>query len=133
MTHDQIRTFLQGGKATFTLESMKTGTYYTFRAIKKLPDMIWISLLVAPDEYEYLGPSYIYGNGMTYERTKKSPNNPKMHMVMEFFISRLSNNKDFEKNYLVFRHEGRCCVCNRPLTTPKSIDSGIGPVCAEKM
>lgn len=27
--------------------------------------------------------------------------------------------------------EGRCVVCNRPLTTPESIRSGIGPICAE--
>ena len=26
--------------------------------------------------------------------------------------------------------EGRCCVCNRKLTTPDSIRLGIGPVCA---
>lgn len=28
--------------------------------------------------------------------------------------------------------EGRCLVCNRRLTTPESIESGIGPVCAER-
>jgi hypothetical protein len=28
--------------------------------------------------------------------------------------------------------EGRCVVCNRPLTTPESIRSGIGPICAEE-
>ena len=29
-------------------------------------------------------------------------------------------------------YEGKCRVCNRPLTTPESVASGIGPVCAEK-
>lgn len=28
--------------------------------------------------------------------------------------------------------EGTCVRCNRPLTTPESIEAGIGPVCAEK-
>lgn len=28
--------------------------------------------------------------------------------------------------------EGRCCVCNRKLTTPESIEYGIGPVCAQR-
>ena len=28
--------------------------------------------------------------------------------------------------------EGRCVVCNRKLTVPESIKSGIGPVCAGK-
>ncbi|NNM34462.1 MAG: hypothetical protein HKO53_15395 [Gemmatimonadetes bacterium] len=30
-------------------------------------------------------------------------------------------------------HEGRCACCGRKLTTPESIDRGIGPVCAGKM
>lgn len=30
------------------------------------------------------------------------------------------------------RESGRCCVCNRTLTDPESIENGIGPVCAGK-
>lgn len=29
-------------------------------------------------------------------------------------------------------HEGRCCVCGRPLTRPDSIEAGIGPECAKR-
>ncbi|RKZ78523.1 MAG: hypothetical protein DRQ35_05840 [Gammaproteobacteria bacterium] len=32
----------------------------------------------------------------------------------------------------VYHYEGRCRVCNRLLTTPESIRSGIGPVCANR-
>lgn len=28
--------------------------------------------------------------------------------------------------------EGRCVICNRPLTDPESIRSGIGPTCAKR-
>lgn len=28
--------------------------------------------------------------------------------------------------------EGRCCRCNKKLTTPESIEAGIGPICAGK-
>ena len=28
--------------------------------------------------------------------------------------------------------EGTCAVCNRPLTEPESIKTGIGPICREK-
>ncbi|MCI0393259.1 MAG: DUF6011 domain-containing protein, partial [Acidobacteria bacterium] len=31
------------------------------------------------------------------------------------------------------RQSGNCWRCNRLLTTPESLDAGIGPVCAEKM
>ncbi len=35
-----------------------------------------------------------------------------------------------EKGYRI-QQEGQCCVCNRPLTNPESIRTGIGPICAE--
>jgi len=35
-----------------------------------------------------------------------------------------------EKGYTILG-EGRCVRCNRLLTTPESIKSGIGPICAE--
>jgi hypothetical protein len=31
------------------------------------------------------------------------------------------------------KRSNRCFVCNRPLTVEKSIDAGIGPICAEKI
>lgn len=31
------------------------------------------------------------------------------------------------------KRSNRCFVCNRPLTTPESIDRGIGPICAEQI
>jgi len=33
---------------------------------------------------------------------------------------------------VTYRLEGRCRRCNRTLTVPESIESGIGPVCAKK-
>jgi len=35
------------------------------------------------------------------------------------------------EGYTLLR-EGRCLICNRKLTTPESIETGIGPVCAER-
>jgi hypothetical protein len=34
-------------------------------------------------------------------------------------------------NVELFR-DNRCCVCGAVLTTPKSIEAGVGPVCAKK-
>jgi hypothetical protein len=43
-----------------------------------------------------------------------------------------NENKYLEKGYRLLI--SRCCYrCNRLLTHPKSIEIGIGPVCAEKM
>jgi len=37
-----------------------------------------------------------------------------------------------EKHDIDYLYEGRCRVCNRTLTNPESIESGIGPVCAAR-
>ncbi len=34
---------------------------------------------------------------------------------------------------LVIHHEGMCGMCGRRLTVPESIESGIGPICAQKL
>lgn len=31
------------------------------------------------------------------------------------------------------RTTGRCCVCDRTLTDPESVDAGIGPICAVRV
>jgi len=138
MTNEQIRAFMKAGKATFTLESSQTGKHYTFRSTRLKNDggpvLMFISLLVAPDDYQYLGTIFVEHHGaFTYKETKKSPVNPKVHAVMRFLMGNLNFDTDMESRGLIFRHEGTCAVCNRPLTTPESIDIGIGPVCREKM
>ena len=47
-------------------------------------------------------------------------------------IGRIVENPAKWENRLEFKFAGKCRKCNRKLTTPKSIDSGIGPVCANK-
>lgn len=37
----------------------------------------------------------------------------------------------FSEGYTLLR-ESRCCVCNRKLTVPESIEAGIGPECASR-
>ena len=44
----------------------------------------------------------------------------------------LTHPDDFIRRGCEFMFEGRCRVCNRLLTTPESIQSGIGPVCDGK-
>jgi len=138
MNNEQIKTFIRGGKATFTLESIKTGKHYTFRANKVEKDdggaVIFVSLLTAPEEYNYLGTIFVDADGgMVYRATAKSPDNPKLHAVVKFLLGNLNFDTDMESRGMIFRHEGTCCRCGRPLTTPESIDAGIGPVCREKM
>jgi hypothetical protein len=47
-------------------------------------------------------------------------------------IVNLVMNQDKYSDKLEYLWEGTCRCCNRPLTTPKSIHFGIGPVCFER-
>lgn len=47
----------------------------------------------------------------------------------EVFAKMISRPSDFEKRGIEYLLEGRCRRCNRVLTHPDSIKSGIGPIC----
>ena len=47
-------------------------------------------------------------------------------------IRRISKALDRWGERFTMNGHGRCCVCNRKLTNPDSISSGVGPVCQGK-
>lgn len=49
--------------------------------------------------------------------------------ALAWLVKGLAQGADLTKA-VELRHEGRCGRCGRKLTTPASIDTGIGPVCA---
>ena len=126
--------FVFGGKATFTLVSKKTGTRYTYKVTRaKDQTILFASLLTGPSnetDYQYLGfikpgqPGLIAGR-------KGSPEHPAfkgLHwMLLQLYGCGATISEQVE-----FWHEGRCCRCNRKLTKPASIESGVGPECAKK-
>ena len=49
------------------------------------------------------------------------------------FADILERPEDFQLDGYEYNFEGRCRVCNAPLTHPKSIELGIGPVCRKRI
>lgn len=52
----------------------------------------------------------------------------------EFFI-KLARILEHPENYLdqaTYQFEGRCRICNKKLTNPKSLTTGLGPECAKR-
>lgn len=130
MTPKQVRAFVFAGNATFTIESLVTRTHYTFHVRKHSNKnyIYWVEMLVAPDTFKYVG---MINNG-AYTCTHKSANKgANVHNVLRWFFNRLTRELLHEK--LVFRHMDTCGRCGRALTTPESIDTGLGPVCADKL
>jgi hypothetical protein len=114
-----------------TIENPASGQHRTFRVstLKRgnLKGRRILSLLTGPDnEFSYTGFAFVASDGtISVWRSKQGSN-----LLWEVFARMIANPAPFEEKGAVYHFEGRCRCCNRTLTTPESIQAGIGPVCA---
>lgn len=136
LTNDYIRRFALGGKSLITLQSGNTGVHFTYSIQRSANDnnLYFIKLLNGQDntkDYTYIG--CYYSDNSYFNPAKKYKGADKMSWppslrAIEYFLRVIDNVPD---NLKVF-HEGRCGVCGRRLTTPDSIERGIGPECLKR-
>jgi hypothetical protein len=131
--------FLLAGHAIFTVENT-TGDHWTYRvsACEGNPDIMFVSLLTGPQntsDYTYLGLLIV--KDAIVRLTKKSAysEDTKAVQIIRRVICRLYDGQGsvIEAAGWKVHHIGKCGRCGRPLTTPASIESGIGPICEGKM
>lgn len=126
-----IKRFVLGGNARFTLVSKKTGTRFTYRARKPEPgDLTFVSLMNGPDNessYEFLGTIFPDGS---YRHGKRSRIAESAASATAFAWFHAIVAAGRIPDTLEFWHEGRCGRCGRTLTVPESIATGFGPECA---
>jgi hypothetical protein len=132
---EDICRFAFGGDATFTLQSVKTNKHFTYKIEKAdRGNIMFVSVMCGPENndrhsYRYFGffkgPEFIYGKDKA-----KVAQNAESVVAFEWFWRNVNRNRLPET--VRFWHEGRCGCCHKKLTTPESISTGIGPVCAEK-
>ncbi len=135
MNLENIKTFLFAGNAIITISSLKTGQYYTFKVSANTDneEMFFVNLLSGPDngsDFTYLG-IIIRGKGYKNTKASKLSLDSKPITAIRYLLWCITRgNLPAE---LEVRHEGKCGRCGRKLTTPESIDLGLGPVCLEKV
>lgn len=121
------------GNATITLRSGLTNKYFTYK-IKKAKgkdNLYFVNLLSGPDndnDYQYVGCYYSdteYFHAAKPWKDRAFFTWPPSLRAIRFFFSKLY---DIPNNLYVY-HEGRCGRCGRKLTTPESIERGLGPEC----
>jgi hypothetical protein len=126
-----IKEFVFAGKATLTLESAITNKYFTYKIVKsKKDDLFFVSLLTGSDNetnFNYLGTIF---NRKDFKLTKKSKitTTADSFKAFDFFFKCLD--KNFVHASLNVYHSGTCGRCGRILTTPESINRGLGEICA---
>jgi hypothetical protein len=116
-----------------TVENPARGTHRTFRIetqpadAKFAPGERILSLLIGADnEADYLGIGFVKDDGRVFLWKRYQT---EQHFALARVLQKVEH---FKSIGLVYHFEGRCRKCNRVLTTPESIKSGIGPTCAKR-
>jgi hypothetical protein len=125
--------FFEAGKAIFTV-SNPIGDHYTYKITKKEKGPFFVALLTGPDntsDYTYLGIYHPGKRSITLTAKSKFTETSTPVRVIRWAIIMIKDGKGLPRGYTI-RHEGRCCRCGRMLTTPESIERGIGPECMKK-
>lgn len=138
-----VRKFVLGGNARFTIESAATGTRFTYKvslskpsvdsfgAPTGKPGVFFVSLLSGPDnesDYVYMGiiPA---DDPLSFRLTAKSKVGAQAPSVIAFKWFWWQVGQGRLPSSLRVWHEGSCGRCGRTLTVPESIASGFGPEC----
>lgn len=133
---EDVKKFIIGGKAFLTLESKKTGRWFTFKINKAKKDdensPFFVSVLTGSDNenaYTYMGTIFKNNDKFNFRLTKKSTITEEAlsYKAFNYFFNLLLVNKIHED--MGVYHRGMCARCGRVLTVPESILNGFGPEC----
>lgn len=119
-----------GGHRTFEIKTKPDDSKFA-------PGKRVLALLAGPDNTEdYVGFAFVDDDGITVWRSKRGPANDRSNYewyadMLWSLATRGAESRWNKKGYELLV-EGRCLRCNRKLTDPISIKTGIGPVCAER-
>lgn len=116
--------FLFGGRAKFTLKSLKTGRGVQFYCKQK----VHYTAVHHPDS-GYLGAiTKVKGDEIQFKPIHNPYNKHSPEGIFAWFCRHYT-----EYDKIELWHHGECSMCGRALTDPKSIERGIGPVCYEAL
>jgi hypothetical protein len=133
---DDIKRFVFGGNATFTVVNTDTNKWFTFkvRQPKGNDDVFFVSVLTGSDNsnsYSFLGTYFTESNSYRYSKKSSIGYSEQSSKVILWFFSKFIECEEKYPTVQVF-HEGKCGSCGKKLTTPKSLKSGLGPICGGK-
>jgi hypothetical protein len=118
------REFVLAGRAIFTVSNDKN-EWYTFKAGKG--DFVYfVGLLTGPEHYQQFGRLNIHNPDSPEHQWQQPTSSPAR--VFRWAIRRIWLQDSLPQGYKI-EHAGKCGRCGRLLTTPESIEIGLGPKC----
>jgi len=129
-----LAAFVLAGNATFTVRSEQSGNRFTFKVRKPSETSPhFVSVLTGSDnenDFSFLGSIF---RGQVYSHGRKSSISAESlsARAAQWVVSKVIKGEPL--NGCEVWHAGRCGRCNRKLTVPESIETGLGPECATKV
>lgn len=133
INNDNVKTFMLGGKAIFSVLNLITGNHVTYKINRvrpkqhgETPDKIWfVSTCYGYDKFTCIGRI------IDDKFIPSSKMDPEGKSVKGFSIiwKRYCQNMNPMDNVKIL-HSGKCSRCGRLLTEPESLRIGMGKYCA---
>lgn len=128
---------------TFTIMNSKTGVHRTFRIRTQpmdagfAPGKRVIGMLTGPNnEEDYTSFGFVEDKGISvWRRHSGTASAPSFYDQCARMVWSLGtdNNSPYLTLGVTFEVSKRCRICNRTLTNPLSLETGIGPECERKL
>jgi len=129
-----INNYIRGGRGAVTLKS-PSGKHHTYmfsrpRNPNEFPeDILFVYAVHDHQKLFYVG--MVERNQFRITQYSRFDSNSEIAKGAAF-IMRWANNPNMKTSMILY-HEGVCGCCGRKLTSPKSIECGIGPRCRKLM
>jgi hypothetical protein len=126
------------GRCTVTINTPDMG-HRTYKITHKdaegrFPEAWFVKLLTGPDNtssFTYMGKLDDFTGQLILTGKSKYAEDSYVVKLFNKVMARVwcDDHQAFESKGFTLQHAGTCCRCGRKLTTPASIETGIGPEC----
>ena len=134
---DQIQMYVFGGKGGFLLRSVNTGKEYEYKinpmSVYNPNFSEYVFYISQKTEHgsEFLGVLKIDENKYIHSKKSNVMYNSEVIKGILWLLKQFEIDDEFPVT-MEFYHMGICSCCGKRLTTPLSIEIGIGPICFER-
>jgi hypothetical protein len=123
--------------AVITAYNPATGNHRTFKISTSQSGTRFVSLLTGQDNTSDYTAFAIVGSGaydkvaFTFKKYKAAPGDPETQW--EKLTKMVNHPEKYRRMGVEYTISARCRRCGRTLTTPASLEIGLGPECAKKI